>query len=151
MDQKSTRESPNSSKKCPTSQSESVPNPCGNERPSNGVDGTTSVNGINSNGQLGGGGGGGKSSTARSTETSTNSNQESSSSTNNEATDPGPSAGSNIANGNDSSRRAKVSTDPDNWLDHDPTPYHNSYPAPKWFSVKQLSQREYGRSLVSYL
>lgn len=33
-------------------------------------------------------------------------------------------------------------------LNHDPTPCH-AYPVPKWFSVKQLQEREHGRNLVS--
>ena len=34
--------------------------------------------------------------------------------------------------------------DEDRLLSYDPTPAHNPYPAPKWFSVKQLRAREVG-------
>lgn len=39
--------------------------------------------------------------------------------------------------------------DEDHLLKHDPTPSH-AYPVPKWFSVRQLQQREYGNNLVSH-
>lgn len=39
--------------------------------------------------------------------------------------------------------------DEDRLLSHDPTPFHNSYPAPKWFSVRQLQAREIGCNAVS--
>ena len=40
--------------------------------------------------------------------------------------------------------------DEDHLLNHDPTPSHHPYPVPKWFSVKQLQERELGRNLVSH-
>lgn len=39
--------------------------------------------------------------------------------------------------------------DEDRLLSYDPTPSHNPYPAPKWFSVKQLQAREVGCQAVS--
>lgn len=154
MDDKSGCESPNTSKKRTTCQSESLPSACGtDERPSNGTGAATSVNDAESNGHMNG------KSSSRSSESPGNCNggdppsgngATSSSTSSSSPANAGPSAVANIANGNDSSGRVKASTDPDNWLAHDPTPYHNSYPAPKWFSVRQLLQREYGRSLVSF-
>ena len=38
----------------------------------------------------------------------------------------------------------------ENLLRHDPTP-SNVYPFPKWFTVNQLQEREYGRLLVSFM
>ena len=58
----------------------------------------------------------------------------------------GPSTGASA--NTDFSGTDRKNTDPDNWLAHDPTPYHNMYPCPKWFSVNQLIRREYGRNLV---
>lgn len=63
---------------------------------------------------------------------------------NGQAAGPSTAARANV----DCSGTGRKNTDPDNWLAHDPTPYHNMYPCPKWFSVNQLIRREYGRNLV---
>lgn len=39
--------------------------------------------------------------------------------------------------------------DEDHLFSYDPTPSHNPYPAPKWFSVKELQAREIGCQAVS--
>lgn len=41
--------------------------------------------------------------------------------------------------------------DDDRLLSYDPTPAHNPYPAPKWFSVQELQAREIGCQVVSNL
>ena len=55
----------------------------------------------------------------------------------------------------EASRRSWATTDnseeEDNLLSHDPTPFHNPYPIPKWFSVKAVRERELGRISVSCL
>lgn len=52
----------------------------------------------------------------------------------------------------EASRKSWATTDndeeEDHLLSHDPTPFHNPYPMPKWFSVKAVRERELGRVCI---